>query len=334
MSKLLIIEDEGIPLTIGKRRAFNKFNESVYQGLIKVEPIGSCFCGENRFRLLSRYDRFGLPFGTKICLSCGLIVQTLRIHPDSMAEFYERIYWPLISGQTDFLTPTKKDEISSYLLKHISNLTKEISIFEVGCGSGARIAKIRDELKHAGYLVAATGCDYSSEAIKIAQKNGITPIIGGMKDLAASGKADILILSHVFEHFPDLREALDQLERLVHDDSLIYIEVPGVIDLINKDEYSFDYQQYCVLAHTYNFSLSTLEKVMSTRGFTLIEGDEYIRAIFKKGAPQEILVNAYEQIIEALTQAQKKSLATKAKREQPFKKYLRNIAKAILNRGT
>lgn len=334
VTKLPIFEDVGMPLGAERRGAFNEFNEMVYSGVVKIEAVDTCFCGGRDFQLLSRYDRFGLPFGTKICKSCGLITQTLRIHPGSLAEFYEKIYWPLISGQANYSTAPKKDEASPYLLKHIPVHWKDIRIFEVGCGSGGRISRITNVLQQSGHAITAIGCDYSSHALELAAQKGIQTIHGGMDELLAAGKADILILSHVFEHFPDLTQATEQIEKLIHDDSLVYIEVPGVADLENKKEYLFNYQLYCVLAHTYNFSLLTLAYVMSSQGLKLVEGDEYVRAIFKKEKTQDQPASAYEQIMEALQRAHEKQLALEKRRDHLFVKYLRNVVKALLGRET
>jgi SAM-dependent methyltransferase len=322
-----------VPLQGSRRKAFNQFNEMVYSGAIKTEIVEVCFCGEVNFEILGRYDRFGLPFGTKICKSCGLITQTRRINPESLPVFYEKIYWPLVSSSDNFLTAPKKDETLSYVLKHLQGYDSEVRVFEVGCGSGGRIAKLRDELLLAGHKVSAYGCDYSSDAINLAVKKDIRAIHGGMNELRVAGKADILILSHVFEHFPDLALALEQIEMLIHEKSIIYIEVPGVLDLENKKEYLFDYQLYCVLAHTFNFSLDTLCKVMSSRGFQLIEGDEYVRAVFRKGpkiVKKDESPSAYEKTINSLFRANVKYQALARKRNNWFIRRLRNIAKALL----
>jgi 2-polyprenyl-3-methyl-5-hydroxy-6-metoxy-1,4-benzoquinol methylase len=332
MTDLPLFQDVGMPLGIERRKAFNEFNEMVYNGAVKVQSVDLCFCGSREFKVLSRYDRFGLPFGTKICKSCGLISQTLRIHPDSLPYFYDKVYWPLISGQENYSTDPKKDETYSYLLKHIPAHWKEIRIFEVGCGAGERISRLTNELKHSGRLVTAVGCDYSSLALRLAARNKIQTIRGGMGELSATGKADVLILSHVFEHFPDLEQSTAQIDKLIHDDTLVYIEVPGVIDLENKKEYSCDYQDYCVLAHTYNFSLSTLAYVMSNRGLKLVEGDEYVRAVFKRGQTKDQSTFAYEQIMDALKRARRKQLELENRRYRPILNYLRNIAKALLRR--
>lgn len=332
MKEPLVFSDVGMPMGAERRRAFNEFNEMVYTGTLRIEPVNQCFCGESDFKLLSRYDRYGLPFGTQICKSCGLISQTLRIHPDSMAEFYEKIYWPLISAKGGYLTAPKEDETSPYILKHIPTDWKKISVFEVGCGSGVRISMLSNELKKAGLDVTSVGCDYSSEALKHAELKNIQTIQGGMDELLSAGKADILILSHVFEHFPDLKHAVQQIKNLIHGDSLVYIEVPGISDLENKKEYLYNYQLYCVLAHTFNFSLITLSSVMSKNGLILLEGDEYVRAVFKLGEVQEVTDSAYESVMNSLSRAYIRQLALEKKRNHPLVKYLRNVAKALLGR--
>jgi SAM-dependent methyltransferase len=336
---LPIFENKSIKLNAIQRSAIVGFHELVYEGKIKIRTLEKCFCGSESFQILSRCDRFCLPFGTRICKSCGLISQAVQIHPDSMPLFYEKIYWPLIIGKTAresskdaFVTTPKQDETSSFVLRCVDSTKKQLRIVEVGCGSGIRIKRLKDELIHRGHDVKAFGCDYSSDALMQAKLKEIEVVDGGFDEVKSFGKADILILSHVFEHLPDLELALEQINSLIHDDSLLYIEVPGVVDLENKFEYDFNYQVYCVLAHTYNFSLQSLVNVMAQGGFRLLEGDEYVRSVFVKGVPDNQTVSAYATTILALERAYKKSAKLEARRNQAVYKYLKNLAKALLGR--
>ncbi|TGK92001.1 methyltransferase domain-containing protein [Leptospira brenneri] len=332
MDTLTIFEENGLSLDERQRKAFNQFNELVYLGQITTEVVTKCFCGKKNFRLLSRYDRFGLPFGTQICYACGLISQTLRIHPKSLPKFYDLIYWPLVSGGGEFLTPPKKDETFAQLIRNIPADVSSLKIFEVGCGSGQRISGLRDRLASSISDISMIGCDFSSAALKLAKEKGIKTIQGGLDELAVEGKCDILIMSHVFEHFPDLTHATKLIAKMTHQNSLVYIEVPGIMDLENKAEYSFNYQLYSVLAHTYNFSLSTLEYVLSTCGFVLVEGDEYVRAVFRKGKSTIQSSSHYERSMEGLRRARAKQIAYESRRNNIFLRYFRNVAKAVLGR--
>lgn len=336
LENLPAYDDVGTPLFGSRRRAFNLFNEMVYQGVIKIDSVDTCFCGESDFSRLSRFDRFGLPFGTQICRSCGLITQTLRVKSESLPLFYERIYWPLVTGDApNYATKADSDEALALISKYLpSGNSKNVTVFEVGCGAGGRIEKVGEALAGLGCETTLVGCDYSDDAISIAASKGIKTIRGGMDELSQAGQADILILSHVFEHLPDLDQATDQINLLVHDDSLIYMEVPGVIDLENKTEYLYDYQLYNVLAHMFNFSLTTLSQVMGTKGFVLIEGDEYVRAIFTKGNVSTTPKSGYSEIIAALDRANVKRGRIRKHRNNPVIKYARNLAKSLLGRET
>ena len=153
-----------------------------------------------------------------------------------------------------------------------------------------------------------------------------------MSELKKFGKADILILSHVFEHLPDLHQALEEIKNLIHSKSIIYIEVPGVKDLINKDEYLYDYQDYTVIAHTYNFSLTTLRNVLSSVGFECLYGDEFVRAIFRSSAKDSDFINDHDNIIQSLNTLYLKYLEKINTNKFLFFNYCKNLIKAIINK--
>jgi len=340
MNQQLIKRYSGIGMKMNnvQRAAFNKFNEYVYFNLIKLDIIDKCFCSSNNFELLSKYDRFGLPFGTQICKSCGLITQNIRISDSSMELFYNEIYWDLISGEAkkiEFSTPPKTDDSSLFIYNFIkNNPTKNVRIFEVGCGSGDRIYTLSLKLKSDGYDVESYGCDYSDSALDFAKLKNITTIKGGFEEISKYGKADVLILSHLFEHLADLNKALNNIESICHDQTLIYVELPGVLDLQNKKEYMYNYQDYNVLAHTYNFSLSTLAFVFSKNNFELLNGTEFVRAVFRKSINKEVLIdnsNNYNEIIKSLNIAYEKDLLFHKKMNNKYSRYFKNIVKAIFN---
>jgi len=277
-------ESEVMPLNRIRRQAINKLNELIYTGKIEVEKVNHCFCKNENFEKLTSFDRFGLPFGTQICRECGLISQTIQFKESSLELFYNEIYWPLIIGTNKSINFSTQLPGSNNFIKfidaNIAYKTDKINIFEIGCGQGDKIIQLGNYLK-SKYKVNLFGCDYSSAALEIAHKRGVLTTLGGIDQIYDKGPADVLILSHIFEHFINLEESLKFINRMIHNDSLIYVEVPGVIDLKNKTEYVFDYQTYTVLAHIHNFSLTTLTNVFSSQGFKLVKGSDYVRAIYK-----------------------------------------------------
>lgn len=328
-----IFKDVGVSLSYQQRLAINNLFNLICDGSVRVEKVDKCFCGSTSFRLLSEFDRFGLPFGTHICKECGLISQTQKMAEKSLPIFYEKIYWPLINAGELYLTAEKSDEKIPYVLNHISTHLKSIKIFEIGCGSGSRITSLSNALKSKNINTEMYGCDYSEKALKLAEGKGVITLTGGMEQLAKYGVADVIILSHVFEHFSDLNVAMSYLRNLCSNETLIYIEVPGVLDLKNKSEYTFNYQYYCVLAHIHNFSLETLSMVLGKGGFTLIDGDEYVRAVFKMKESTTVFQNSYEPTIFAINEAYRKYKAKTDWKRNSIYIYLATIAKAVLARN-
>ena len=60
----LLYQGLGMPIEGLRRKAFNELNELVYTGKIIIDRVIECFCKKTDFQLLSRYDWYGLPFGT------------------------------------------------------------------------------------------------------------------------------------------------------------------------------------------------------------------------------------------------------------------------------
>lgn len=330
-------EHQGMPLDIVRRKAVNDLTEMIFDGRIKLTRNHECFCGSQSFTRLSRLDRYGLPFGTQICKSCGLISQTVSMSEESLGLFYDEIYWPLNHGDArnnSYATDIGALEFNKFIIPEISKrFRKAVKIVEVGCGQGDKLSHLRRELE-VDYHVTALGCDYSSEAIRVAKRKGIDASQGGIEVLLDKGAADVIILSHVFEHVVDLRKFLEQIEAISHERTLVYVEVPGVIDLKNKPEYEYDYQDYCVVAHIHNFSLSTLVNVFASRNFLALKGTEFVRLIVSKSGDKIPLASSspYLEIMEALNLADEKHLKWLAKYKNPVRKYLINFAKAALGR--
>jgi 2-polyprenyl-3-methyl-5-hydroxy-6-metoxy-1,4-benzoquinol methylase len=169
-----------------------------------------------------------------------LISQTIHIEEQSLGLFYDKIYWDLIWGGAQSATfsgqLSGRDDLIPMILETTDFEVNKLKIMEVGCGQGDPITKLGDALK-TRYDLSLIECDYSTEALELAKERGIKTIQGGMDALLEEGLADILILSHVFEHFVDLNKSMEINSKLTHDNSIIYVEVPGVNDLKNKSEF-------------------------------------------------------------------------------------------------
>ncbi|WP_186429890.1 methyltransferase domain-containing protein [Clostridium sp. BSD9I1] len=277
-----------------------KINSKEYE----LEKVDKCICGSNNFEVLSEKDRFGLNFTACICRNCGLITTSPRIKNEYLDHFYENEYQGLTFGfkidnkkvyQTDkSLMKYRLNFLKEHLNKHIN------SIIEIGCGTGHNLVCIRNFLAENGVKCNVYGCDYSMECI-LTGKNVFNLDIyqGNSKVLIEKGlKADLIILSHVFEHFTQPLEEIKIIKELLNENGLIYIEVPGIKNLKETGMYEYDMLKYLTLAHMYNFSLGTLENIMKIAGFKLVNGDEFVHSIFALNLESNkiVLKNYYEDI--------------------------------------
>lgn len=330
-------ENNGMELDEVRRRAANEVNESIYKGLLKLQKNESCFCGENNFLQLTRFDRYGLPFGTQICRSCGLISQPLSLTDQTLPIFYEKFYWQLINGRKKYpgyTTDIGLDDFGVFLIPIIKDrFAGNLKVLEIGCGQGDRLIKLKSLLENQFYLKIDC-CDYSREAFEMANERGLCAKLGGVELYQDEGPYDVIILSHVLEHVVDISFFLEKIKKIGHDNTLIYIEVPGVLDLKNKVEYDYSYQNYSVLAHIYAFSLTTLSNVLCSKGYKLIKGTEFVRAIFSRNSSEEFLVteDPFKQIMLGLQDANTAHQKFLENRNKPIKVYLRNIFKALAGR--
>lgn len=305
---------EGIEMIETKKVYYFKLLKHIFDGKYHLEKVLLCYCGSTDLELLSIQDRFALPFGSKICKTCGLIQQSPRLSEKDLPEFYDEIYWGLILGNNDDELSTGDKEmartIHNFLLKNIdtSIKKKEISIIEIGCGSGVKLEEIKKQFEASNIKCRVIGCDYSHKAVDMAKKKNIKAMRGGIDSLSGQ-KADIVILSHVVEHFSNIRNDFDKIKKLLNPKAYIYIEVPGVCDLLNKSEYNYDYLIYSVMAHINNFNLTSLRSVVEPMGFRFIIGDEFVRSLFQfdpSGKSNVDFSNNYEYTLSYLRRVEEK----------------------------
>lgn len=98
-------------------------------------------------------------------------------------------------------------------------------LLDVGLATGEFAALAVQE----GWQV--TGLDISEQACRTASRHGIEVFCGDLLAIDFAGRQfDVIHLSHVFEHFIDPRRALATLRDLMHEESLLVIEVPNQFD--------------------------------------------------------------------------------------------------------
>jgi len=261
-----------------KRQIDKKVEQKVYQ----FESVPCCICHSLNFEKLSEKDRYGLYMPVVICCDCGLIQTNPRMTQQSYNIFYNEEYRKLYTGNilpnSDFFNNQFR---TGGLIFHFlnSNITfkkplSDIRVIEIGCGAGG----ILQYFKEKGCNVQ--GVDLGAEYIEFGRSQyDLNLKTGGIADISSDEAFDIVIYSHVLEHILNPNEEIHHIKRILRTDGIVYIELPGVKSL-RYNNYDLDFLKYLQNAHTYHFTLTTLNNLMQTNGYKLVAGNENIYSIF------------------------------------------------------
>jgi len=82
------------------------------------------------------------------------------------------------------------------------------------------------------------------------------------------GQYDLLIMSHVLEHFPDISSTLEQVKSLLKPGGYFFVEAPN--SPCPEERTSAQIKHYLHGAHTFNFTVPSLDCVMRSAGFDVV----------------------------------------------------------------
>ena len=281
----------------------DKLSLAVKKGKIKVSEKTTCCCGSKELELISSFDRLGLDFSAYVCRDCGLVMTSPHIAQGSLQYYYEVFYHPIHFGKVSLETQDvlfrigQGEKIYKKVKRFVEGLSS-LNVLEIGVGTGSVLSEFKNAAKEDGVFVEELGTEFSEECINKAKGNGINVIFGSFDEVIAQNmRFDLVILSHVFEHFINLSEELEKLKKVLPGNGLVYVEVPGLMTLHKKSEYAFDFLRYTTHAHMYNFNLSSLTTIFNDSGFKLIMGNEEVEAVFKLGQQRIDISKNYDNLI-------------------------------------
>lgn len=268
-----------LPLSDSQYIALNRFKNKLNSQYYSIEEV-PCLCGSTDSFLIAKVDRYALPVQTHICNNCGIMWTSPRMTEDSLIQFYNQDYRGIYVGDPqapdDFFFDQVKHgkEILEYLEPIFRSEESGLgTVFDVGCGAGGVLLPF----KEVGYRTF--GCDLGLNYLQRGLDEGLSLHQGSAEILRQYGNANLIILSHVLEHFSNPVEKLYDIAKMLDEGGHLYIELPGIFNIYKT--YG-DFLLFLQNAHLYHFTLQTLTQVLNQIGFELIKGDEQIRALFKK----------------------------------------------------
>ena len=186
----------------------------------------------------------------------------------------------------------KYDLLDEYKIKPLN----ELKIIDLGGGVGGVLDHFSNDNEK--YLF-----DFYDPYLNFAKTKGIKSVKGGLDKI--DFKADIIILSHVIEHWSDFKNEIQKLIDIQKkNETLNYIEFPGV-DSIKKGRREGDVLGDIHIPHVYYFTSYVFENIMNRYGFEKVYSDTLIKSIYIYTGNKKNLVNYYETVKYDLIYAEK-----------------------------
>ncbi len=270
----------------------DQFAEGVVGATRRAHERCPLCSGAEAFRIAEK-DRHGLPLPVQICGGCGLVYSAVYMTPAFAARYYAESASILkMEGRGAdemFVARTAPGAYAwrrhAYVRAHLGEAAYERlhRVAEIGCGDGCNLVPFACDGR------SVIGCDYDDVRLATGRRAGLELVVGGSQAMIGRGPAaDLVIVSHVLEHFGDIDAAFAEVRSLLAPGGVVYVEVPGIglvrprSDAVELDGYrsSHDLLGYLQFEHAYHFSLATLTRFAERAGLRRLAGDEAARALF------------------------------------------------------
>jgi SAM-dependent methyltransferase len=242
----------------------------------------SCLCGNRDKKediLLSKKDRYGISVRFLLCKRCSLIRTDKKLDSSSMASFYSDDYRKIYghgksSISDEYYGQVKKGTVYKTKLQKYINLDQVKTIFDYGCGTGGVLIPFDDKKKR------LYGSDYDQDRLNYGKEKGLW-LFHAQQERKEIEKQqyDLVILSHVMEHFSNPIESLNEIFNMVSYNGHILIIVPSPL-YIGKSPYITC--RFFQNVHLYNFNKDYLDGFFQALGMEVVYSDEESFCVLKK----------------------------------------------------
>lgn len=232
------------------------------------------------------------------CENCGYVTSSYLISPE---ERYQKNEFSYDSSNSP-ISVKHFSEMADQIIARI-DLGKNDLVVDVGSSVGTFLGELRNKSN-----CRIIGVDPSLNIAKEAEKREIPTINDFFNENSANqilqlGKVKSLTATNVFNHIEGVDDFMRNTSRIVSDDGQVIIEVPYIVDLIEKTAFDTIY-----LEHVSYFAVKPHARYFREKGFyiTHLETNSYmggsIRVFLSKNEQLENkkLVNEYSEREESL----------------------------------
>lgn len=193
-------------------------------------------------------DKF--PLRLNVCLDCSNAQLSHSVDPDILFKDY-----PYMSG----VSQTMLSYYEEFAANLYDGFNKGASVYEIACNDGAQL----DAFKKYGF--ETFGIDPAQNLHKATQKKGHKVTCGYFPEDAPSQTFDVVVAQNVLAHTPDPLNLLLGCKKIMHKDSLLFIQTSQA-NMIENHQFDTIYHE-----HISFFNKRSFNKLFSRADLQVVE---------------------------------------------------------------
>ncbi|MBN2564523.1 MAG: class I SAM-dependent methyltransferase [Candidatus Eisenbacteria bacterium] len=150
------------------------------------------------------------------------------MRPDELAKMFELedTYWWFVARR----------QLVRELIERYAPADRQLSILDVGCGTGATLKAIQDQ-------GAEMGLDRSSTALAFSRQRGLRRLAQATAEaLPVAGESlDVVLALDLLEHIEDDEAAVKELGRVLRPGGILVVAVPALPELWSEHDEALDH---------------------------------------------------------------------------------------------
>ncbi len=212
-------------------------------------------CNSDKLKKLPRYyERHQLVQ----CQSCGLAFMENIPTLDELNNYYSQ--YSYAADDTGYFSPITVQNYNK-LLDEFERFRKTNKMLDIGCGRGWFLI----EAQKRGWEVYGT--EYSQEAIKICESNGLKMKAGKLEsDTFEPGEFDVITSFEVMEHINNPVEEVRNIHKFLRKGGMFYLTTPNYNAYLRYN-FKEEYDIFVYPEHLTFYSKSTIKKLLTENGF-------------------------------------------------------------------
>jgi hypothetical protein len=239
------------------------------------QTVTACnLCGGSTFVVLTHRDRYEYPAEAHACADCGLVFLNPVMQAEAYAEFYARVYRPLVSAYHGRTIDARS--IQPEQQKYAADLTSLLGPFVVGNGARALLdiggsTGVVAQAVASAFGLDATVIDPAPPELDEARRRGLDVIAGFAEHHDLGGRRfDLVLVCQTVDHLLDIGSTLRRVRQLLTPEGLLFVDI---VDFRAAYLRNWSVEEAVKIDHPYYLTEPVMRAYLTRAGFHVVRTD-------------------------------------------------------------